>query len=366
MAERLAVLFYSMAGWGTERVILNLLNAWHADGLGVDLVLAKGGGSNLDLAPSSTRVIELGATTPFQQIYQIAAYLHKEKPRVLLAFTAGFGNKALAARALIRAKTRIAVGLHFTFSINSRAGKDWKKRRLTPLAARCLFPYADHIIAVSEGVADDFAETVRLPRSRIEVIYNPVVSDTLIAQSKEPLEHRWFVPGGPPVLVAAGRLDYQKDYPTLLRAFSRLRKKRVPRLIILGQGVLKTQLEAQAQQLGIAADVDFHGFSDNPYAFFAHADLLVLSSAWEGFGNVLVEALACGTPVVATDCKSGPREIIQDETYGRLAPVGDDTALAETIEAMLNQGKKAEACRQRAEAFRDAPAARRYRDSLGV
>jgi glycosyltransferase involved in cell wall biosynthesis len=347
-------------------MILNMLRAWQADGLEVDLVLAQGGGKLQKLVSAKTRVIELDVHSPWQMIAKTAAYLRAERPDVMLAHNAGNGSKALAARAMARVQTRIAIVLHNTFSQNLQVSKNWQQRWLTPTAIRILYPRAEHIISVSNGVADDFASVMKLPRSRIEVIYNPVITDDILPQSQAPLKHEWLTDDEVPVLVAAGRLDYQKDYPTLLRAFSRLRESRAVRLIILGQGVLKTQLEAQARQLGIAADIDFYGFSDNPYAFFSRAELLVLSSAWEGLPTVLIEALACGTPVVATDCKSGPREIIQNETYGRLAPVGDDAALAEAIEAMLKQGKNAEACRNRAAAFRDAPVARRYRDSLGV
>ena len=223
-----------------------------------------------------------------------------------------------------------------------------------------LYPRADEIVAVSAGVADDLARVARIPRSRITVIHNPIVTDELLADARAPVDHPWFADGGPPVVLAAGRLTEQKDYPTLLRAFRHARRARELRLVILGEGEERPRLEALARELDVSGDVDFAGFVANPYAFMARASLFVLSSAWEGFGNVVVEAMACGTPVVSTDCPSGPGEILEGGRYGRLVAVGDDEELAAAMLATLEDPPRPELLRERAAAFRADEAALRY------
>jgi len=196
---------------------------------------------------------------------------------------------------------------------------------------RRLYPKADRIVAVSQGVADDLISLLNLPHEKVTVIYNPIVTPELFEQAKQPVSHPWFEQNRLPVILAVGRLTRQKDYPTLFRAFSLVRQVRPAKLLILGEGEERANLERLAIELGIQNDVSMPGFVDNPFAFMAKASVFVLSSAWEGFGNVLVEALACGCPVVATDCRSGPREILDNGRYGRLVPVGDHEALAKAI-----------------------------------
>jgi glycosyltransferase involved in cell wall biosynthesis len=196
---------------------------------------------------------------------------------------------------------------------------------------RRLYPKADRIVAISQGVANDLISLLNLLHEKVTVIYNPVVTPELFEQAKQPVSHPWFEQNQLPVILAVGRLTRQKDFPTLFRAFSLVRQVRPAKLLILGEGEERANLERLAIELGIQNDVSMPGFCDNPFAFMAKAYVFVLSSAWEGFGNVLVEALACGCPVVATDCRSGPREILGNSRYGRLVPVGDHEALAKAI-----------------------------------
>jgi glycosyltransferase involved in cell wall biosynthesis len=196
---------------------------------------------------------------------------------------------------------------------------------------RRLYPKADRIVAISQGVANDLISLLNLLHEKVTVIYNPVVTPELFEQAKQPVSHPWFEQNQLPVILAVGRLTRQKDFPTLFRAFSLVRQVRPAKLLILGEGEERANLERLAIELGIQNDVSMPGFFDNPFAFMAKAYVFVLSSAWEGFGNVLVEALACGCPVVATDCRSGPREILDNGRYGRLVPVGDHEALAKAI-----------------------------------
>jgi glycosyltransferase involved in cell wall biosynthesis len=205
---------------------------------------------------------------------------------------------------------------------------------MMPALARRFFPSADYIVGVSAGVADDLREQIGLPSERVRVVFNPIITPDIAVEAAEPVGHPWFSDGGP-VLVAAGRLRPQKDFPTLLRAVALVRDRRPVRLVLLGEGPDRAELEALVDRLGLGGIVDLPGNTDNPYAYFAKCTAYVLSSRWEGLPTVLIEALACGSPIVSTDCPSGPREILDGGSYGVLVPVGDVEALAAAIERAL-------------------------------
>ena len=168
------------------------------------------------------------------------------------------------------------------------------------------YPWADYIIGNSQGVADDLSQVTGLPRQRIKILYNPVVTPEVREKALALLDHPWFEPGQPPVVLAVGRLTKQKDFPSLIRAFAQVLPKRPARLLILGEGVDRPMLEELVEQLGLQDHVSIPGFVENPYAYMSRASLYVLSSRWEGLPTVLIEALYCGLPIVATDCPSGP------------------------------------------------------------
>jgi len=203
--------------------------------------------------------------------------------------------------------------------------------------ARTCYPWAARVVAVSRGAADDLARTSGFPREQIHVIYNPVITPSVVALARQKPGHPWLACPGPPVILGVGRLTRQKDFPTLLRAFAEVRRVRPARLIILGEGEERAALEALAGELGVANDVMLPGFITDAVTYMAASALFVLSSAWEGLPTVLIEALAAGTRVVSTDCPSGPREILQDGRLGALVPVGDVIALAEAMRQALDQ-----------------------------
>ena len=202
---------------------------------------------------------------------------------------------------------------------------------LVILLVKWFYPKADKIVTVSYELEESLKNFLSIPNEKIKTIYNPVVTPELFEQAKQPVSHPWFEQNQLPVILAVGRLTKAKDYPTLFRAFSLVRQVRPAKLLILGEGEERANLERLAIELGIQNDVSMPGFFDNPFAFMAKASVFVLSSAWEALPTVLVEALACGCPVVATDCRSGPREILDNGRYGRLVPVGDHEALAKAI-----------------------------------
>jgi glycosyltransferase involved in cell wall biosynthesis len=335
-ARRLALLTANLGGGGAERVLLLLAEAFAARGFAVDLVAAQGQGELASQVPACVRLIDLGVSRVAAAMPGLVRYLRRNRPESLLSALTHVNCMALAARALAGSRSRVVVGEHSMMSHVS--GSDAGLRdRLMPRLARFAYRFADGIVAPTAGAAEDLAQVLSLPMDRIRVIHNPVVSPRLTALAAAPLEHPWFQAGAPPVIVAAGRLAPEKDFRTLLRAFALLRSRVDARLIILGEGKERGDLERLAQDLAVAAHVTLPGFVDNPYPYMRQAAVFVLSSTFEGFGNVLVEAMACGTPVVSTDCPGGPTEILAGGKWGRLVPMRDPKALSDAIAQALER-----------------------------
>ena len=338
MSGRQAIAFFlpSVCGGGAERVIVNLAQAMTERGLAVDLVLAAAEGVVLDHLPPEVRVVDLAAPRVLLSVGPLSRYLRRERPRVLVSSMGHANVAAIWAGRLARRATPVLVTEHNTLS-QATQQKSRVPGYFWPPLIRIFYPWADSIVAVSRGVADDLARTSGLPRDRIEVVYNPVITPTMMAQAQEVPTHPWFAPDQPPVILGVGRLTRQKDFLTLLRAFAEVRRCRTARLMILGEGEDRSALEALAAELGVADDVSLPGFQENAMAYMARSAAFVLSSAWEGLPTVLIEALAAGTSVISTDCPSGPREILQEGRLGTLVPVGDAAALATAILRTLEQ-----------------------------
>jgi len=328
----LALFLPSLEGGGAEHVMMDLARGFVGRGFQVDLVLASAQGAFLTQVPTGVRVIDLKARRTLTALLPLVGYLRRVRPTALLATLDHANLIALIAKALAVTRTRTVIR---EANIPSRETTRSHKERLLLRLMRYLYPRADALIAVSQGVADDLVTTLGLNPSRVRVIYNPVVTDQLLQQASEPLIHPWFAKGQPPVILGAGRLVLQKDFATLIRAFAGVRRQAHVRLVILGEGELRSELEMLVRELGLQGDVALPGFVDNPFPFMARAAVFALSSAWEGLPNVLIQAMALGTPVVSTDCPSGPREILKGGEYGKLVAVGDDRALAEAIQRVL-------------------------------
>jgi glycosyltransferase involved in cell wall biosynthesis len=325
----IALFLPSVRGGGAQRIVVNLAQGMSERGLRVDVVLTTAVGVFLDQLPASVRVVDLRSRRVLGSLGPLTTYLRQVRPRVLVSSMSHANVVALCAARLARRGTPVVVTEHNTMSV--AAGEGYLARRLWPPLLRVFYPLAKSVVVVSRAAADDFAHTTGLPRERIEVVYNPVITPEIMALAREAPDHPWFAAGEPPVILAVGRLTEQKDFPTLLRAFARVRSRRPARLIILGEGEDRSALEALVRELSLGEDVALPGFRGNAMAYMAHSALFVLSSAWEGLPTVLIEALAAGTRVVSTDCPSGPREILQDGRLGDLVPVGDAVALAGAI-----------------------------------
>lgn len=369
-SSRIAILtpyLHHASGYGgITPWMVNLANGFTARGMAVDLLVNARPGTPLACAglDDAVRILNHGYHKP-QAMLGLLSYLRRERPQVLLGAGHRYNWMAAWAKRLSRIPVRVFLSVHENVSVGS-AGMAVRKQRQRFAAMRRLFPRCDGVIAVSEGVARDLVEVIGLPEGVVETIYNPVVDETLLARSRETVDHPWLQAGEPPLILGVGRLEQQKDFPTLLRAFAALQARRPSWLVILGEGRERAALEALSAELGIAGRVALPGHVDNPFAWMRQADLFVLSSAWEGFGNVLAEALAVGTPVVSTDCPSGPREILGDGHYGPLTPVGDVAALCEAMAATLAQPLDEEALRQRGQDYSVAASVDNYLCRFGL
>ena len=350
-STRIAVFIKHLSVGGLQKVIVQLANGFARNGHKVDLVVVKEKGPLASEVASDVRIVALESHRMWWGLPNLMRYLKRSRPDVLLA--AGWQVNLIAtwAQLLSLVQFRLVLSVHSNITQQSRNSNVWYAP-LNPWAVRIFYPVADTIVAVSGGILNDLSATSSMAGEKGQVVYNPVVDQDMFAKSREELSHPWFAEEGDlPVLLGIGRLGPQKNFPLLLRAFARLSRDRDARLVVLGDGRERGKLENLTRRLNVEQRVDFAGFVGNPFKYMANASLLVLSSRFEGFGNVLVEALACGCPIVSTDCPSGPREILEDGKWGRLVPVGDEEALAEAMRKSLEEEHDPERLRQRAMDF---------------
>ncbi len=354
----------SLTGGGAERVMLHLAQGLAERNLKIDIVLQNAEGPYLTQVPPGVRVIDLKSPGILSKTLALRRYLRQEQPNVLLSAIDNVNVGGWAQR-LAGVSTRVVISVHNNLSYYL-ANDTGVTGRLRPYLLRYFYRWADGIVAVSQGVAEDLSCMTGLPLESIRVIYNPVVTPDIFEKAKEPINHPWFAPGEPSVILGVGRLIRQKDFPTLIQAFARVRQHRPVRLMILGEGENRPQLETLVRELSLEGEVFLPGFAENPYSYMNKAAVFVLSSAHEGFGNVIAEAMAAGTSVVSTNCKSGPAEILEDGKYGRLVPVGDVDALADAILATLSKPTDPEVLRERSRAFSVERAVEQYLEVLKI
>ncbi len=339
--------------------MLRLAGAFAERHFQVDLVLAHAVGAYLNNISADVRLVNLGKSRLLKSLPSLVGYMKKERPQVLLSAMLSTNIVALWARDLSRVSTRVIVSEHSTLTSSIKRARNPRERLMTNLA-RWVYPRADGIVAVSKGVADDLTRVAQLAHHRIETIHNPVVTPELIQRAQEPLHHPWFVPGSPPVILGVGRLGAEKDFPSLIKAVAQVHQQRPVRLIILGDGEDRLALESMVRALGLEDIVDLPGFVNNPYHYMRQASMFVLSSIREGLLTVLIEAMACGCPVISTDCHSGPAEILEHGKYGRLVLPENIRGLANAILASLDESVEVESLYQRANDFSVSKACDRY------
>ena len=342
----------NLLGGGAERVAVNLLEGLPRDTFTQELVMVDAWGPYLEQVPEDVRQTDLAlGNCVHKSVPPLVRYLRQHRPDVLVSHLAHANVAAVVAAALARTGTKVVLIEHNDNSLIDQG----RKRSVTSKALQrfksLTYRRADAVVGVSEGVSAYVGQTFGVPQKKLRTIYNPVVSEQLLERSREPLSHPWFAEGEPPVLLGIGRLREQKDFSTLLKAFAQVRKARACRLLILGEGAQRKELEAEVAALGLQADVALPGFVENPYAYMRHAAQFVLSSRWEGLPTVLVEAMACGCPVVATDCPSGPAEILEHGRLGPLVEVANPTALAKAMLETLQTPTSSELLGVRAARF---------------
>ena len=335
MKEKIALFVGSLGGGGAERAMLDIGRGLAHRGFVVDLVLMQSAGPYLENVPDSVRVVSLNTTGLPSTLPALMHYLRRRRPSVLLSTLPTCNAAALMARVQLRRCLPVIVRQASHFSTD-RATRSLRGR-IALAVEQALWRFADAIVTNSCAGAGDLKRIAPRISPLVRVIRNPVVWPDLRARATEPVDHPWLSDDDVPVVLTAGRLSPVKNHAALLRAFALVAVERSARLVIIGEGAERDRLMASAKELGIADKVDLPGFQRNPFAWMARARVFVMSSLFEGAPNVLVQAMACGTPVVSTDCPGGTREILGDGAWGALTPVGDHRALAAAIsDAMDN------------------------------
>jgi len=334
---------------GIQKVMVRLANEFVQRGFRVDLIVAKGKGALTKDVSSEVRIIDLDKRRVWTALPALMQYLKSEQPDVLFSAEAPVNLVAVWARLLSSQRTRLIVSVHSNMTQYAKSGEVWYGR-IMPYMIRQFYPLADKIVASSKGVLGDLSRDSPKIAQKGCVIY-PLIDQQSFQEANGPVRHPWLTDNGVPVILGVGRLTRQKNFDLLLRSFASLQEKRDARLIILGDGNQRESLARRVDELDIGDHADLHGFVGDPYPYMKKASLFVLSSDFEGFGIVIVEALACGCPVVSTDCPSGPREILDDGKWGGLVPVGDEAALTEAMDEALSKTHDPDRLRQRARDF---------------
>ena len=352
----LVIYLYDLTGGGAERLYIRLAVEFVKLGWNVIFLLDLRIGELVSHVPDGCEIEVLGAKL-FKALPRLVRFLQRVQPDVLIANFEDLLISSLVARRLARVPTRMIVVQHSTFTEEVK-GLVWQYRIFAPLY-RWALPYADAVVAVSGGVADDLTAYTGLARRAMTIIHTGVVTDDFERLASTEPAHPWFAENRP-VILGIGRMAPQKDFKTLIAAFASIQDSSDARLMILGDGPMREELELFVESFGLADRVALPGFIDNPLPYLSRAKLFVLSSRFEGCPTVVIEALACGIPVVSTDCPHGPLEILDGGRYGDLVPVGDPAALGKAMLSALKSSANREELKSRGRVFSVATCAAAY------
>jgi glycosyltransferase involved in cell wall biosynthesis len=334
-AGPLAIYSGARNGNSTAKIAARLANAFVARGIATDLLVTHSRNPIHETLEPGVRVIEMGQMTALTSVLRMALYLRRERPAAVLTHRIRENVLVHRAARIAGNRTPVFVTVHGPMEIKLKHLRQAKQKKRRAEFLR-YYPRSSGIIAISEETAADLRQLLGAG-VRLTVIPNPIVTDALDMLASEPLTHPWFRDGADiPVVVFAGRFEREKDVPTLLEAFALLCRKRDARLVLIGDGSLRPDIDALRRTLGLEARVDMPGWAANPYPYLKQADLVVLSSVWDALPTVLIEALALGTPVVSTDCSAGTREILDEGRFGELVPPRDPDALAQAMGRALD------------------------------
>ena len=340
----IAVYCGSLDGGSTAKIAVRLANGFAARGISTHLLVSSSSHPMPERIEPVVRIVDIGRMGIWTRIPRMALYLKRNQPAAVLTHRIRENVLTLRAARLSGLMTPVFVTVHGRMSVKLRnmVGGKAKKRRREVLR---FYPKNSGIIAISSDTESDVKELLGSDIS-VASIPNPIITPEMFESAREPVVHPWFLPDTVPTVIFAGRMEKEKDLFTLLRAFALLRRRAECRLLILGDGSLRPELEAECQFLNLVNDVDMPGWVANPYAFLSRADLVVLSSTWDALPTILIEALALGTPVVSTDCGAGPREILQNGCLGPLVPPGNPSALSEAMYKTLNNSLPSDVLRE--------------------
>ncbi len=332
---KIALFIPDFTAGGAERIFATLAKEFALRGHDVDLVIGnQDKAAFLHLIPPQVRVIDLKAPRMRQAFFSLVQYFRREKPDIALATRLHSSCFVVLARMFSGVKTAVVLREASTISLDMKKYPT-KKRLILSFFAKLLYPYADAIVCVSQGAVNDLHKFIRIHDEKVYLVYNPVLTEDVYLGAAKDCEHPWFQ-NGTPVILSVGRLSPEKKFDTLIEAFSKVRQRRKARLLILGEGPQRAQLQSLVSSLNLKDDIDLPGFDGNPFKYMSRAKLYVLSSAFEGLPGALIQALACGCPVVSTDCPSGPREVLKFGQLGKLVPVGDPATMATAIEEAMD------------------------------
>ena len=363
---KISFLIPSLSTGGIARVMVNLANHFAQNGHNIDLVYCK---KKLDLYQSISKGVNVFKLKKSNFLYSniftirndyhnikywikpiifknkkeklicflpsLIQYLKNMNPQYIISAQTYTNIITLLAKNHLNSKVKVILTEHTHLSheiLNQNDSYYWKF--ITPLIQRH-YDKADSIVTVSKGVAKDLTESIGIKPKKIVTIYNPVIKNDIFTKIHEPVVHPWFQ-GRNLVILGVGRLEPQKDWLTLLKAFVLVLESHPAKLVILGEGSLRKELEQTLSDLDIKGHVEFPGKVKNPYKYMARSDVFVLSSLFEGLSNVLIEALACGCNIVSTDCLSGPAEVLKNGKYGILVPIHDKYAMSNAILTSLS------------------------------
>ena len=326
--KKITILLPFFLDGGVERAMLNLSKEMISHGIKVDFVLMSvNNGPLKSEIPNKCKIIELGSGNMFFSVIRFIKYIRKEKPDTIISALTPANILAIIGKYISFRKVKVVVEIQVAVEISESTS--FFKSKIRPIFYRIFLPLADKIVSVSRGIKEDLLG-FGIPSSKIIVIYNPIFSNDIELIAEEKVDHKWFN-DDIPIIIGVGRLHKQKNFPLLIESFAKVRKEKNARPVILGEGEERKNLLDLIKEFDIEDCVDLVGFVSNPYSYMKKSKLFVLSSDWEGFGNVLAEALCLGVPVVSTNCKWGPSEILEDGKYGKLVPVGNSDALADSI-----------------------------------
>lgn len=330
------IAFYitDLQGGGAERACVNAANCLAAIGHRVQLVVNVDEGRYINEIAANVEKVVLGARGPFQTIKRLEEFLRNNEPETLCAFLNQPSVFSVIAKKRAKVKTRIVISMRSLPTMEAAHSKSLKLKAM-PFFLKIYGPQADGCICVSEASKEDYCNLTGVPPSKVDIVYNAIIDENLLAGINTKSDHPWFGGDQPPVILGAGRLRLEKNYESLVRAFATVRAKTPCRLMILGEGPERENLLGLAAELGVAEDFSLPGFVNPPFGHMAAAKCFVLCSLYEGLPGVLIQSLAMGTPVVATDSPGGSREVVEGGKLGKLVPVKDDTALSEAIYQVL-------------------------------